>query len=61
MNKKKVRYSLNFVLGKAQGLTCKDLHHRKSQQHEIGYVCPAEYELAKNIAVIDEYIKENLR
>lgn len=56
---KKLRYSFNQVISAAETLNCEDLHHKKSQYHDSGFVCPAEYELQRHINAVKEYLTEN--
>jgi hypothetical protein len=58
VNKKQLRHSFNEVLYAAGKLSCEDLHHKKSHQHDVGVMCPAEYELNKHIMVVREYMKK---
>jgi hypothetical protein len=57
VTKKKLRYSFNMVLNAAEKLQCENMHHKKAHQHEAGYLCPAEYEVAKHCNIIREYMK----
>jgi len=61
MNKKKILYSLNFVTDYASTIECKDLHHKKAQQHAIDYICPAKYELDKHIKILNDYVSVTLK
>jgi hypothetical protein len=56
---KKLRYAFNQVLNAAEKLTCENMHHKKSQQHKEGFVCPVEYELHKHCHIVREYMKEH--
>ena len=56
ISKKQLRYSFNQVLGAAERLECKDLHHKPKHRHDHGVMCPAEYELNKHANVVREYM-----
>ena len=57
MNKKRIRHCFNVILSEAEKATCKDLHHKKSHQHEHDEACPAEYELYKCAHEAREYLR----
>lgn len=59
MNKKALRFAFNQVLQAAGGLKCRDLHHPKKHLHGDDEVCKAEYHLARQISIIQEYMKEH--
>ncbi len=60
MNKKRLRYCINTLIDLASKAECKDLHHKKSQQHELGFVCPVEYEIGKIISEVEKFVEEEL-
>jgi uncharacterized protein YeaO (DUF488 family) len=59
MTKKEIKYSFEKVLNAVEKLNCEQLHHSSKQRHEIGFLCPAEYELHKHCQVLRDYIKNN--
>jgi hypothetical protein len=54
---KKLRHSFNRVIESAEKLECKDLHHKKSHQHDSDFMCPALYELQRHVYLVKEYLK----
>ena len=58
MNKKSLRFSFNRVIGAASRNKCADLHHKRSQHHEINEVCPVEYEIQRHVEVIKQHMKD---
>lgn len=58
---KKLRYSFKMVLGAAEKLECKDMHHMEKQKHKADYMCPVEYEIAKHADIVRRYMEENIK
>ena len=58
MNKKELRHSFNQVIEAAGKIRCKDLHHKKSHEHEFDEMCPVEYELQRHAFNLRKHMKE---
>ena len=61
MNKKALRYAFDQVLAAAEKLCCEDLSHQQKDKHDPGYMCPAEYKLARQIHIVREYMEKELQ
>ena len=58
MNKRRLKYSFTKVINAVENLRCENLHHKKSQMHDKGVVCPVEYELHAHANKLREHMRD---
>ena len=57
-SKKKIRFAFKQVAEIAESARCESLHHKATQFHTEGDMCPAEYDLYAKVEELRNYLKK---